>query len=276
MTFDTSILYYSLPGLAIMVIVESVEMVQENRFRKDKNIMFTSLFIGVIAIFITTFLKTMVFFVYDWMYQFRLFTLSAGIWWVWVLCFFGDDFSYYWLHRFNHQVRFLWASHAVHHSAEIFTFTSGIRVPWTSILTGNFIFWLWMPLLGFNPAMIITMKSISVIYQFWLHTEKIRKMPKWFEAFFNTPSHHRVHHGCDEDYLDKNYGGTLILFDHLFGTFLPETHQAAYGLTTKIKSSNPVAIVFNEWGNLIRDLKTAHTFRDCLNFIFNSPRWTKR
>lgn len=274
MQIDYSTFYYTLPGLAIMVIAESIEMVVERRFNNEKKNLFASLCIGVVAIGISAFTKTSIFVIYDWVYQFRLFTLHSNEWWVWVIAFLGDDFSYYWLHRCNHQVRFFWASHSVHHSAETFTFTTGIRVPWTSNLTGNFLFWLWMPLIGISPALVIIMKSISVIYQFWLHTEKIKKLPKCLEAIFNTPSHHRVHHGTDADYLDKNYGGTLIVFDHLFGTFLKETHRAVYGLTTKIKSSNPVVIAFNEWGNLIKDLKKAKTIGDCVNFMFNAPGWS--
>ena len=275
MKIDYTIFYHTLPGLAILVILESIVMIRENRFNKDKNDMFTSLCIGVVAIFISAFSKTTLLFIYSWMYQFRLFTIQSNVWWLWIACFFADDFSYYWLHRCNHHIRLLWASHSVHHSAETFTLTTGIRVPWTSMITGNFLFWLWMPVAGFTPSMIITMKSVSVIYQFWLHTEKIRKLPFWIEAIFNTPSHHRVHHGTEPDYLDKNLGGTLIIFDRLFGTFIKETYKPTYGLTKKIKSTNPVVIAFNEWGNLTRDLKNAKSIGEGLNFIFNSPGWSR-
>jgi len=271
---EYSALYYSLPGIAILVIAESVEMIREHRFGKDKNEMFASVFIAIGAIAVSSAIKGLVVFIYTWMYQFRLVTLSAGWWWHWVICFFADDLSFYWFHRCSHHIRFFWASHIVHHSPQQFTFTSGMRVPWTSHLTGNFLFYAWMPLLGISPAMVMTMKSVSVIYQLWLHTEKIKKMPKFFEAMFNTPSHHRVHHGCDVDYLDRNYGGTLIIWDHLFGTFRKESHKATYGLTKNINSNNPFVISFSEWGNLIKDLRKAKTPRDRFNFIFNSPGWS--
>jgi sterol desaturase/sphingolipid hydroxylase (fatty acid hydroxylase superfamily) len=262
-----------LPILILVISLEVVEMKKEGRFAAHKNDLFASLVIGFVAIAISLLLKTFIFFVYSWMYKFRLSTIPLAAWWPWIFCFFADDFSYYWLHRTNHHVRIFWVSHSVHHSIETLTLASGMRVPWTNFITGNFLFWLWMPLVGFNPAMIMTMKSINEIYQFWLHTEKIKKLPAWIEFMFNTPSHHRVHHGCDHDYLDKNLGGTLIIFDRLFGTFVEETHQAVYGLTKKIKSTNPIVIVFEGWKNLFRDLKKSKRLSDYLNHIFNSPGW---
>ena len=175
--------------------------------------------------------------------------------------FFSDDFSFYWFHRFSHQIRFLWASHKVHHSSEKFTFISGLRVPWTSDLTGNFLFWAWMPLIGFEPYMVIFMKSANVLYQFWMHTETIKKLPKWFEAVFNTPSHHRVHHGSNVEYLDKNHAGTLIIWDKLFGTYQEEIFKPKYGLTEDIKSFNPFVIAFHEWKNIFRDLKKQKKYK---------------
>src|SRR5580692_9476619 len=130
MKIDYSIFYSTLPGLALLVILESIEMVREHRFRKDKNDMLASLCVGVVAISITALVKTFVFFVYSWVYQFRLLTMPSNIWWVWIICFFGDDISYYWFHRCSHQIRFLWASHAVHHSAETFTLSAAVRLPW--------------------------------------------------------------------------------------------------------------------------------------------------
>ncbi len=262
-----------MPGILILLTAESVEMIKEHRFGKGKNDMLASLCVGLVAITISALIKTSVSFVFSWVYQFRVFTPPAA-WWVWIICFFGDDLSYYWFHRCSHQVRFFWASHAVHHTAETFTLTAALRVPWTSNITGTFLFWAWMPLLGLSPAMVVTMKSLSSVYQFWLHTEKIKKLPKWFEAVFNTPSHHRVHHASDTDYLDKNHGGTLIIFDKLFGTFLKETHKPVYGLTKNIESSNPLVIAFHEWNNLAKDIKKAKTAGDCINFMFNAPGWS--
>jgi sterol desaturase/sphingolipid hydroxylase (fatty acid hydroxylase superfamily) len=162
----------------------------------------------------------------------------------------------------------------VHHSSEKFTFSAGIRVPWTADFTGNFLFWCWMPLIGIKPEMILYMKSVSVLYQFWMHTETITKLPKWFEAFFNTPSHHRVHHGSDVEYLDKNNGGTLIIWDKLFGTFQGETFTPTYGLTDHFKSSNPFKIVFHEWNKIFLDLKKTKDLKYMIFYLIKPPGWS--
>ena len=162
----------------------------------------------------------------------------------------------------------------MHHSSEKFTFVSGLRVPWTSDLTGNFLFWAWMPLIGIEPFMILSMKSVSVLYQFWMHTETIKKLPKWFEAFFNTPSHHRVHHGSNIEYLDKNHGGTLIIWDKIFGTFQEELFDPTYGLTDNFKSSNPFAIAFHEWKKILKDFRRTKKLKDRIRYLICSPGWS--
>jgi sterol desaturase/sphingolipid hydroxylase (fatty acid hydroxylase superfamily) len=138
----------------------------------------------------------------------------------------------------------VWASHVVHHSSEKYNLAAALRQTWTGNLTGSFIFWSWMPLVGFQPKMIFFMQSVSLIYQFWIHTEGIKRLPKWFEFIFNTPSHHRVHHGTDVLYLDKNHAGILIIWDRLFGSFQPEIFTPKYGLTKNVKTFNPVKIAF--------------------------------
>jgi len=267
--------YSALPGLAILVVAESIEMFGERRFWKDKNEMFTNIAIGTVAIAISTSSKGFVYLFLTWLFKFRLFTIAPTAWWAWAICFFADDLSYYWFHRASHQVRFLWASHAVHHSPQNFTFSSALRMPWTSTLTGNFLFWFWMPLAGLAPMMIVTVKSFNAVYQFWLHTEKINKMPKWFEALFNTPSHHRVHHGSNVEYLDKNHGGTLIIWDRLFGTYCNETQKPVYGLTKNIKTKNLLGIVFHEWGGLYKDIRCASSAKERMQMIFLAPGWRK-
>jgi sterol desaturase/sphingolipid hydroxylase (fatty acid hydroxylase superfamily) len=256
-----------------MIILEAIELIRDNHFGEGKKSLFASVCIGFVAIAISWLTKGFIFYIYDWFYCFRLLTLP-NVWWVWVICFFADDFSYYWFHRCSHQVRFFWASHIVHHSPQTYTLSTALRVPWTSNITGNFLFWLWMPLLGMPPVTIITMKSLSTIYQYWLHTEKIKKLPAWIETIFNTPSHHRVHHSSLVEHLDKNHGGTLIIWDRLFGTFLCEDSKPVYGLTKNIMSNNPFVIAFHEWVCLFRDLKKSKTLRDGVNFLFNSPGWT--
>ena len=269
---DNNILYHVAPALLLLIIVESVYMMKEHR-HDNKNMM-VGIGLGLGAIPISFLTKGMILCAYTFIYQIRLFTMPSNSWWVWVLCFFLYDFSYYWYHRLSHQIRFLWASHIVHHSSEKFTLSAGLRVPWTSNVTGIFLFWAWIPLLGIEPYVIIFMKSMGLLYQFFLHTETIVKLPKWFEAIFNTPSHHRVHHASDVDCLDKNHAGTLIIWDKLFGTFQEETHKSKYGLTGDIKSFNPIIIEFHEWRRLLNDLKKAKSFKNQVHYLFDSPGWS--
>ncbi len=178
-------------------------------------------------------------------------------WWAWVMLFFADDFSYYWFHRISHSSRYFWASHVVHHSSMKYNLGTALRQTWTGNLSGAFIFWIWLPLAGFSPVAIMTMQAISLLYQFWIHTEHINRFPAPIEFIFNTPSHHRVHHGSDLAYLDKNHAGVLIIWDRLFGTFEPERHRPTYGLTTNLNSHNPVRIAFHEWVAIGQDMRRA-------------------
>ena len=274
MKIDYTILYHAIPAFAVLIVLETAEMMHEHRFSKGKHNMLSSISLGLVAFGISFIAKSVAIIIYGLIYQFKLFTIPTTLWSAWVICFFADDITYYWFHRMSHQIRFLWASHAVHHSSQTFNFSDALRLPWTSNLTGTFLFWAWMPLLGFEPAMVITMKSISTVYQFWLHTEKIKKLPNWMESIFNTPSHHRVHHSSELDYLDKNHAGTLIIWDKLFGTFQQETHKTIYGLTKNITSSNPLVIAFHEWKSIWHDFKKARHGMDYLNYFFNSPGWS--
>lgn len=266
------ILSNTILALAILLVAEMFYLIKEHRH--DNKDMFSAfgLVLGTIPISIIT--NGIIVFVYNMIYQFRFFTLSSDRWWAWIIIFLGDDISYYWYHRMSHQVRFLWASHAVHHSSKKFTLSSGLRVPWTSNVTGTFLFWAWLPLIGIEPYMVIFMKSISVAYQFWMHTETIKKLPKWFEAVFNTPSHHRVHHSSNVEYLDKNHAGTLIIWDKMFGTFQKEIFKPKYGLTENINSYNPFVIAFHEWENIFRDLKKTRKLKYLFQYFFNSPGWS--
>jgi sterol desaturase/sphingolipid hydroxylase (fatty acid hydroxylase superfamily) len=208
------------------------------------------------------------------LYSWRVFTLPETAWWVWALCFFADDISYYWFHRFSHEVRWFWASHSVHHSSQEYNFSVSLRQTWTGTISGAFLFWAWMPLVGFPPKMILFMQSVSLIYQFWIHTRTIRRMPAWFEAVFNTPSHHRVHHASDFEYLDRNYAGTLIVWDRLFGTWSEEKSAPRFGLTKNIDTFNPVGIAFHEWRHIVADLGRAHGLRHALGVLFMPPGWS--
>ena len=271
MHVDT-IFYNATPVLIILIAIETIYIAKEKRDGiKD---IFSSLALVLGRLPVSAITNGIIVYTYTIIYHYRFFNMSFHYWLVWIICFFADDFSFYWFHRFSHQIRFLWASHQVHHSSEKFTFVSGLRVPWTSDLTGNFFFWAWLPLIGIEPFIIVCMKSVSVLYQFWMHTETIKKLPKWFEAFFNTPSHHRVHHGSDIEYLDKNHGGILIIWDKIFGTFQEEIFKPKYGLSHDIKSFNPFVIAFHEWRKIFSDFRKTKRIKDRLHYFFDSPGWS--
>lgn len=215
--------------------------------------------------------KGFIFGVYLFVYQFRFFEIGFT-WWSWVLLFFADDFSYYWYHRSAHTIRYFWASHVVHHSSKNYNLATALRQTWTGGITGSFLFYLWLPLLGFHPLALVFMQSISLLYQFWIHTELINRLPGWFEFVFNTPSHHRVHHSSDVKYLDANHAGVLIIWDRMFGTFIPEEEHPNYGLTANIETFNPLRIATHEWLQIFEDIrKHPRYFRQ---YLFGPPGWS--
>ena len=192
--------------------------------------------------------------------------------WSWALLLVLFDFFFYWDHRLHHVIRVGWASHVVHHSSQHFNLSTAVRQPWVPF--SSTLFFMPLPLLGFPPAAIALISAIDLLYQFWIHTERIDRMPRWFEAVFNTPSHHRVHHGSDDEYLDRNYGGVLIVWDRLFGTFQREGARPHYGLTKNIESFNPLKVAFHEWSAIAADVRGASTWRDRLGFMFGPPGWS--
>lgn len=200
------------------------------------------------------------------------FRLPVDDWRVWVAAFFAVEFCYYWFHRWSHTVRWMWATHAVHHSACEMNLTAAIRLGWTGALSGGWIVFTPLILAGFHPAMIAALLTANLAYQFFLHTEAVGRLGP-LEAVFNTPSHHRVHHACDAPYLDRNFGGVLIVFDRMFGTFAEERTDTPlrYGLTTGPSSRNPLVVAFAEWAALFADLGRQRTIRGALATAFGPP-----
>jgi sterol desaturase/sphingolipid hydroxylase (fatty acid hydroxylase superfamily) len=175
----------------------------------------------------------------------------------------------------SHEVRILWSAHVNHHSSQKYTLATALRQSWGELFY-KYIWWAWMPLVGFPPLMIFMVISISLIYQFWIHTELIHRFPKWFEFFFNTPSHHRVHHASNIRYLDRNHAGILIIWDRMFGTFSEEldTEKPIYGITKNIETFNPLKIATHELIDIVHDVRAAPTFSDKLKYIFYPPGWS--
>jgi sterol desaturase/sphingolipid hydroxylase (fatty acid hydroxylase superfamily) len=187
-----------------------------------------------------------------------------------LLLFLGEDLCYYWFHRTHHEVRLFWAAHVHHHSSQHFNLSTALRQPWLTPFTGP-VFWLPLAFIGYTPPMILTAQAISLIYQFWIHTEVISKLPAPIEWLFNTPSHHRVHHGKNDRYLDKNHGGVLIVWDRLFGTFEGETETVRYGLTHDISTFNPFRIATHELSDIWHDVRAARSGGAALSLIFGPP-----
>ena len=197
--------------------------------------------------------------------------LSPRHWYTWVIAIVGVDVLFYAYHRVAHRVRLIWATHQAHHSSRYFNFATALRQKWNN--SGELIMWIPLPLLGIPPWMVFTSFSINLVYQFWIHTEHIGTLPRPIEFVFNTPSHHRVHHGMDQLYLDRNYGGILIIWDRLFGTFQPEVFRPHYGLTKPVNTDNVWKLETREYVAIAHDVRSANTWRDKLGYIFGPPGW---
>jgi sterol desaturase/sphingolipid hydroxylase (fatty acid hydroxylase superfamily) len=193
-------------------------------------------------------------------------------WWSWALLIVAGDLVYYWFHRLHHEVRVLWAAHVNHHSSQRYNLSTALRQSWTTPFT-SLLFWWPLALLGFPPAMILAMIAINTLYQFWIHTELIERIGP-LERVLNTASHHRVHHGANLEYLDRNHGGVFIVWDKLFGTFEPERAAVRYGLTKNIETFNPLRIALHEWGAIVRDVRRARTWRARFGYVFGPPGWS--
>ena len=188
-----------------------------------------------------------------------------------LLALFGWDFIYYWNHRLSHESRWLWAVHVVHHSSEHYNLSTALRQPVAEGVTWTVPYGV-LALAGVRPTLIENARALNLIYQFWIHTEVVRSIG-WVEKVLNTPSHHRVHHGSNRRYLDRNHGSILIIWDRLFGTFEPETERAVYGLTRNINTVNPVRIATHEWRDIARDIARAGNWADRFGFLLRGPGW---
>jgi sterol desaturase/sphingolipid hydroxylase (fatty acid hydroxylase superfamily) len=269
------LIIYAIPLFAVTVIIEGIVLAKKHPdgYLVKDALSSISMGMGNVAVgFISKFLVAfIIYFLYE---NFRLGTLPFA-WWAWLLILFADDFCYYWAHRLGHESRLFWASHVVHHSSQRYNLSTALRQTWTGGFF-TFIFYLALPIIGFHPVMIFTQMAISLLYQYWIHTELIHKMPRWFETIMNTPSHHRVHHGSNPIYLDKNYGGIFIIYDKLFGTFQPELaeEKVRYGLTKNLETFNPINIAFHEWVAMMKDVgKKNISAKERLQYIFKSPGW---
>lgn len=260
------VIWIAVPILVSLVALEWIYSSRKNIKSYDSKDFFASLSVGAGNLILNALQKVG-------LYTFILFFYNLvpwGIphsWWSYILCFFALDFFRYWAHRVAHEQRFLWTTHVVHHSSTKYNLSVSFRLSWIQNI--KVIFFLPVIMMGFHPVVFFIIHQIEVLYQFWIHTEYINKLPKPFEYIFTTPSHHRVHHGTNEQYLDKNYGSTLIIWDRIFGTFEPEVEKPIYGITTPVNSYNPVYLVFHDVIDLAKELWTVrHSATKIIHVFF--------
>ncbi|WP_083505906.1 MULTISPECIES: sterol desaturase family protein [Aquabacterium] len=187
----------------------------------------------------------------------------------------GVEFCYYWFHRASHRIRWFWCAHVVHHGSEHMNFTTAMRQSWLYTFAGNWLFYLPMVWIGFEPKAVLLALSFNLGYQFFVHTQWVGKLHPLIELIFNTPSHHRAHHGRNPRYIDKNYGGTLIVFDRLFGTFVEETEAVDYGLVRQVHTHNPFWLTLHEWAAMLRDVMRPGPLSLRLKHIWAPPEWER-
>jgi len=268
----SEVLYYAIPFFVLLLVVEALtyrHLQSENEVGYELKDTRTSIAMGLGNVAINAVWKLAVVTIYAALYELTPLRLDASDWWVWVLLFFADDLAYYWFHRVSHESRVFWASHVVHHSSQHYNLSTAVRQTWVPMT--YLPFWLPLLLLGFAPWMVLLAQSWSLIYQFGLHTERIGKLPRPLEAILNTPSHHRVHHGANEQYLDRNYGGILVIWDRLFRSFEPEGERVRYGLTTNIETHNVFRVAFHEYASVWHDVRRVRGWREKWRVLLRGP-----
>ena len=232
----------------------------------------TSLLMGFGSIFASLIFRTAAFLLYTAIFVYLApWELSAKNPLTWVGVLLAVDLLWYTYHRFSHRVRIGWAAHQAHHSSVYFNFSTALRQKWNQWF--EVLIWIPLPLLGVPPWMVYFVFSINLIWQFHLHTEKIERFPRWWEFVFNTPSHHRVHHGSDPIYLDRNYGGIFIIWDRIFQSFQEEQHRPTYGLTVPVGSYNVFWLQFGEFASILRDVRGARSWRERFGYVLGPPGW---
>ncbi len=261
---------YAIPFFLVTLVLEVFLLARMKRAGKDvlgyqtKDAL-ASLAMGIGSVLFVGLINLGTFFLAGVLYRHRVVDVGHGPV-AWAIAMIGWDFSFYWHHRVEHENRLLWACHVNHHSSRFYNLSTALRQPWTPLPT--VLFYAPWALVGIEPWMIMVSGGVNLIYQYWIHTEAIGKLPRPFEAIFNTPSHHRVHHGSNPEYLDKNYGGILIVWDRLFGTFEEERARVVYGLTKNIDTYNPFRIAA-----IARDVRDARGLGEKLGVLWHGPAW---
>ncbi|GER06524.1 hypothetical protein GCM10007972_02220 [Iodidimonas muriae] len=267
---------YAIPAFVVLIIAEMVYGRLTGRTLFEPKDTATSLAMGlgsqIAGLIFGGLVLALGFYIWE---HYRLFDLGFH-WWTFLLAFILDDLAYYAFHRASHRIRWFWAAHVIHHTSQHYNLSTALRQTWTGVPALTFIFSLPLFVLGFHPLLIAFISGINLIYQFWIHTEAITRMPRWFEAIFNTPSHHRVHHATNPRYLDANYAGALIIWDRMFGTFVPELDEekCRYGTVKQLGTFNPLKVAFHEWVGIFSDVIRTKNWRHWLGYAFGPPGWS--
>ncbi|MEP5936927.1 MAG: sterol desaturase family protein [Erythrobacter sp.] len=265
---------YAVPGFVLLVLIEMIWAKRRRQDAYEPKDTLVSLSFGLGSTIAGLLFGGAFFALLLTVWEYRLFDVG-WVWWAWPVAFVLDDLKYYWVHRAGHRIRWMWAAHVNHHSSQHYNLSTALRQTWTGAFTFGILFGLPLVLLGFHPVLLVICGGFNLIYQFWIHTEAIDKMPRWFEAIMNTPSHHRVHHATNPRYLDRNYAGVFIIWDKMFGTFEPETSEEKirYGIVKQLGSFNLLWAVFHEWIGMIQDIWRA-PWRHKLSYLLREPGWT--
>lgn len=269
MTIDLTV--YAIPAFVALLLAEAAAVTRTSLRGYAAPDTAASLAMGIGNVLIDLLMKGVHFAVLAVVGRWALLAIEPS-WWSWAVLIVTGDLVYYWFHRLHHEVRVLWAAHVNHHSSQHYNLSTALRQSWTTPFT-SLLFWWPLALIGFPPAMILAAIAINTLYQFWIHTELIDRVGA-LERVLNTPSHHRVHHGANLEYLDRNHAGMFIVWDKLFGTFAPERAAVRFGLTKNIDTFNPVHIALHEWAAIVRDVRRATTWRDRLGYVFGPPGWS--
>ena len=263
------LIVYAIPFMAFFTLLEMWYSNHSKTKNYNAKESLGSLFVGLGNVAINLFFKVAL--IYGTVVIYNLVPWRMQLqWWTMIPCLLIYDFCSYWAHRISHFNRFFWATHVVHHTAESYNLTVSFRLSWVQHF--KILFFLPVVFMGFHPVIVFIVNQIAILFQFWQHTEYIKKLPRIVEKLIVTPSNHRVHHGSNEKYLDKNFGVILICWDKLFKTYQPEEEKVIYGITTKIDETiNPLYLNFHEYKDIIRDVKSARGIRSKIFYLFASP-----
>lgn len=264
-----NIIIWAAPVMFFFVLIEYIISRRQHPEYYESKETWGSIQVGIGNVIIGSLLKLSLLYVLIWAYNQIPWRMELN-WWMFLPCYILFDLCSYWAHRISHQQRFWWATHIAHHSGEHYNLTVSFRLSWVQHI--KLIFFMPVTLIGFHPVLIFVTNQIAVLFQFWVHTEYIRKLHPAIEYIFATPSNHRVHHGSQEKYINKNYGATFIIWDRIFGTYQAEEEQVIYGITTNIgNKANPLHINFHEYVDMFNDIRNAKGIRRKLFYLFGDP-----